>query len=154
MKIYIPFRSQCGSFQNVLGFHEDDDDNDDDDYLSPLKVGVDQLKSVISLPRLVFHLHFQVLQQLIWNFFIASFSCVFLNPQQIIQKHFYHILKKPHQQICKPTKVNFVVLPTTFPTKTNKNVSEENSNSSNDLYLHFMLLIHLPFSSSSSKFVK
>ena len=32
MKICIPFcfPSQCGSFQNVLGFHDNDDDNDND----------------------------------------------------------------------------------------------------------------------------
>ena len=34
--------------------------------LAPLEVGMNQLKSVVSLPSLVLHLHFQVFQQFIW----------------------------------------------------------------------------------------
>ena len=46
---------------------DDCDDGDDDDCLSPFEVGVNQFKSVIALPCLVFHLNFQVFQQLIWK---------------------------------------------------------------------------------------
>ena len=35
--------------------------------LAPFKVGMNQLKSVVSLPSLVLHFHFQVLQQFIWK---------------------------------------------------------------------------------------
>ena len=50
---------------NLDGTDDDNDDGDNEDCLSPFKVGMNQFKSVIPLPCLVFHLNFQILQQII-----------------------------------------------------------------------------------------
>ena len=65
-----------GHILSNLPFFDDDnydeynngDDNDGDD-LSPLEIGVNQFKGVISLPCLPGHLHFQVLQQIVCKHF-------------------------------------------------------------------------------------
>ena len=77
-----------GHIPSLLPFFDDDnydeynngDDNDGDD-LSPLEIGVNQFKGVISLPCLPGHLHFQVLQQIVckhfqWIYSASVLSCV------------------------------------------------------------------------------